>query len=464
MSQASVMATHSKLALHGGTPVRKHPFPAYTTLGAEEKHAVSRVMERGILSQFLGCDHPDFYGGPEVQAFERAWEHWFKMPHAISMNSATSALIAAVGALGIEPGDEVIVCPYTMCASASVVLWYSAIPVFADVEAEHFCLSIEAIEACITPRTRGIIIVDIFGQPHDAQALKKVATRHGLWVIEDTAQAPGAWYQEAYAGTLGDIGIYSLNYHKHIHTGEGGMAVTRSDDLAERLRLIRNHAEAVVGTRFPNAPPSQFANMIGQNYRMTELEAAIGQAQLSKLEPLLQARQAQVAALESHLKELPCFKLSPVRDGCTHAYYLHPIQFMADTFDTPVHRDDFLKALQAELFPEVWQGRTLSAQERLQLGRFSVGYVRPLYWEPLYQHRIAIGSQGHPWTTFHSNVTYPKGLCPTVEQLHQETLFCHDLIRPTMSKQDLSDVANACFKVYECLSRPSNAQKSLLNT
>jgi perosamine synthetase len=444
--------TPTTLALHGGKPIRHVPFPAYQTLGHEEQEALERVLKRGILSQFLGADHPDFYGGQEVQALERAWERYFQTSHAVTMNSATSALLAAVGALGLEPGEEVIVSPYSMCASASVVLWYSGIPVFADVEPEHFCLSVAAIEACITPRTRGMIVVDIFGQPHDHQALKTLAQKHGLWVIEDTAQAPGARYQGAYAGTLGDIGVFSLNYHKHIHTGEGGVAVTQSPELAERLRLIRNHAEAVVGTRYPNALPEQLVNMVGQNYRMTELEAAIGQCQLEKLNPLLRARQDKVAVLENLLKDLPCLELSPVRQDCTHAYYLHPLRYRADAFTQHgkiLHRNEFLQAVQAELFPESWQGKTLTPQEKLCLGRFSVGYVRPLYWEPLYQHRIAFGRKGHPWTTFNSQVVYPKGLCPTTEQLHTDTLFCHDLIRPAMTNKDLQEVADAFFKVYE---------------
>src|SRR3989344_3460234 len=241
----------AKLAVMGGTPVREKNrlFPAYNPIGVAEKRAAERVLESGVLSKYIGAWEPDFYGGPEVQAFEREWAKKFKGKYAVPMNSAPSGLIAAVGALRIEPGDEVIVSPYSMIISATAPLFYGAVPVFADIEPEYFCLDARSVDAAITPRTKAIIVVDIFGQPHDADRINAIARAHGIKVIADSAQAPGALYKGARAGTLSDIGVYSLNYHKHIHTGEGTLVVTNDDDLAERLQLIRNHAEAVVGDK-----------------------------------------------------------------------------------------------------------------------------------------------------------------------------------------------------------------------
>ncbi len=156
----------AKLAIHGGTKVRTTNFPAYTPIGAEEFDNVRDVFDSHIFSRFLGCWHDDFFGGPQVQALEKEWAEFFNVKHAIAVNSATSALYCAVGAVGTEPFEEIIVSPYTMSASATAPLIYNAIPVFADVEPEYFCLDIASIESKITARTRAIIVVDIFGQTY----------------------------------------------------------------------------------------------------------------------------------------------------------------------------------------------------------------------------------------------------------------------------------------------------------
>ena len=182
-------------------------------------------MVESALSQFLAAE-PDFFGGPKVNEFERACEAYFGVKHAITVNSWTSGLIAAVGAIGIEPGDEVIVSPWTMCASATAILHWNAIPVFADIEEQTFCLHPGSVEACITPQTRAIMAIDIFGQSADMKALRAIADKYNLKIISDTAQAPGARYGASFAGTLADVGGYSLNYHKHINTGEVSVTMT----------------------------------------------------------------------------------------------------------------------------------------------------------------------------------------------------------------------------------------------
>ncbi len=424
-----------KLAINGGQKVRSKKFPAYKVIGEEERSAVSQVFDSGIFSRFLGCWHEDFYGGPQVQALEKEWAEHFNVKHAISVNSATSALYAAIGAIGIEPGDEIIVSPYTMTASATAPLIYGAIPVFADIEEDYFCLSAKSVEKAITKRTKAIIVVDIFGQPYDVAGINSLAKKHNLHVIEDCAQAPNAKYGDKFAGTLGDIGIFSLNYHKHIHCGEGGILVTDNDELADKLKLIRNHAESVVEAKGYNS----LVNMVGFNYRMTEIEASIARQQLKKLPNLIDQRLENVEYIAEELAKIPFLEVAKVRDGCTHAFYIHVLKFNKDI--AGIDRNRFIEAVKAELMPT-----ELRETEGVNIG---CGYVRPLYLQPIYQNKIAFGKNGYPWTkeNYQGDVSYEKGTCPVTEKMHEEVLITHELMRPGMSKSDLDDVVEAFNKV-----------------
>src|SRR3989344_4814971 len=330
----------AKLAIKGGKPVREQSdvFPAYNTIGEEETEAVLRVMKTGALSKYIGGWCPQFFGGPEIQAFEKEWATKFGVKHAVAMNSASSGLIAALGAIGIEPGDEVIVSPYSMCISATAPLFYGAVPVFADIEPEYFCLDPKSVETAITPRTKAIVVVDLFGGVHDADAIMAIAKKHNLIVIEDAAQAPGALYKGRKAGTLSHIGVYSLNYHKHIHTGEGTLVVTDDDALFERLQLIRNHAEAVVKGK----GVSNLSNMVGYNFRMTELEAAIGREQLQKLDRLIGERQKNCAYIAERCRDMPWFRPARIRESCTSVFYQHPFLYDEDAVGVP--RQRFIEA------------------------------------------------------------------------------------------------------------------------
>lgn len=431
------MLSMAQLAINGGKPVRgpKDLFPAYNPVGEEEKRAVMRTLDSGVLSKYIGGWEPDFYGGPEVQAFEKEWAQHFGVKYAVAMNSATSGLIAAVGALGISPGDEVIVSPYSMIISATAPLFYGAVPVFADVEPEYFCLDPKSVAKVITPRTKAIIAVDIFGAPYDADALRAVAG--DIPIIEDAAQAPGALYKGKSAGTLADIGVYSLNYHKHIHTGEGSLVVTNDAALAERLQLIRNHAEAVVGDK----GVSNIVNMVGYNFRLTEMQAALGREQLKKLDALIRERQKNIAYLEERCADMPGFRPAKVRPESTSVFYVHP--FLYDEKTVGVPRARFIDAIKAEL-PE-------TALREKEGALIAGGYVRPLYWEPVFAKKIAFGGSGYPFNSplYKGEARYEKGMCPIVEQLHEKEYVSHEMMRPGMTKKDLDDVVDAFHKVYE---------------
>ncbi|RPI79164.1 MAG: DegT/DnrJ/EryC1/StrS family aminotransferase [Desulfobacteraceae bacterium] len=426
-----------KLAINGGKPVREKPFPAHITIGSEEKKEVMKVLDSGILSRYLGSWHEYFYGGPQVRALEEEWAEFFRVKHAVAVNSCTSGLICAVGATGVEPGEEIIVPPYTMSATATAPIIFNAVPVFADIDEDYFCINLDSIEKHITSRTRAIIVVNLFGQSYDAERINALAAKHGLYVIEDAAQAPAATNGGRFVGTLGSIGVYSLNFHKHIHCGEGGIIVTNDDHLADRVRLIRNHAEAVVEAKGSAAE----VNMIGFNFRMQEIEAAIARCQLKKLPGFLEKRLAHVSYLEKALSDIPAIIAPKVREGCKHVYYVHACKFREEI--AGVSRNQFVKAVAAELPP-------FELRES-EGAKISSGYVKPLYLQPLFQNKRAYGTQGCPFTRpwYEGQVDYSKGICPVTERMHEKELFMHEFMVPSLRKADLDDVAAAFHKVWE---------------
>jgi perosamine synthetase len=416
----------SPLAIVGGAPVRRDPFPPQQTIGDEERNAVLEVLDSGILSQFLGEWSEDFNGGPKVRACEQAFAERLGAKEAISVNSATTGLQVAVAAAGIEPGDEVIVSPFTMSATAAVVVLHNAIPVFADIEPETYGLDPESVRKAITPRTRAVMVTHLFGHPARIDGLLDIAAEHDLALLEDAAQSIGASWQGQETGTIGTAGVFSLNYHKIIHSGEGGMLLTDDPRVAEIARLSRNHGEAVVD----ELGIDDIANTVGSNYRLSEIHAAIAIEQLKKLDGLLADRRHLAEVLTARLEELPGIEPPAVVEGCTHSYYVYPVSLDLDVLEG-VSRSAFARALEAEGIPA------------------SEGYVRPLYLQSMYQRRIARGTKGCPWTSGHWNgeVSYDPGICPVAERLHESELMLLDVCRVPLQTRDVEDVADAFEKV-----------------
>jgi dTDP-4-amino-4,6-dideoxygalactose transaminase len=354
-------------------------------IGIEELNAVIRVMESKILSGYRGSFGPWFYGGEEIKALEKEWAEYFGVKHAIAVNSATSGLFVACAAIGLKPYvwnsktrnyqaeiQECIVSPFSMTCSASMPLHFGANPVFADIEEDYFCLDPASVESKITSYTKAIIVVDLFGQPYDADAINAIAKKHNIPVIEDAAQACGAKYKGRYAGTLGDIGVYSLNVHKNIQCGEGGIMVTDNDELAFKVRLVMNHSEAVVNdwarlNDWEHMPHDTSRDgvipLVGLNLRMTELSAAVAREQLKKLESILKVYQ----------KNAEYFPVK-VRSDCTSAFYKYAF-LLKEGYEIGFYNDS---------------GHEFDTKQH---------YIDPIYTMPLFK-----------------TMGYEPGLCPVCEE------------------------------------------------
>lgn len=405
--------------------IRTKPFPPYNPIGNEETEAAAAVVRTGMLSDFIGGDCEKFLGGKQVREFERRWAEYHMVNHAVSFNTATSALIAAIGASGILPGDEVIVIAYSMCISSTAPLFYDAIPVFADIEEDCFCMNPDSLAQKITPRTKAVLSVDLFGQSSDMISINAIAKKHNLKVICDAAHVPGCEYTGGYAGTFGDIGVYSLNQHKIIHCGEGGIAVTNDDELALRLQLIRNHAEAVVGgMNYRN-----LTNMVGGNYRMPEMEAAIATEQLKKLPTLLKQRVELADYLTEKLSAFEFLTPPLIRENSKHVYYLYPIKYHEEA--TGISRETYVGKINDLGIP---------------LYRYAAGYIKPLYLEPVFCEREKY-KNGHPYTLLPESErpNYRRGICPVTERMYDKELIVTSYNYPPLTKQDMDDVV----KVFE---------------
>ncbi len=270
-------------------------------MGEEEKAGVWEAMASGSLAQ-----------GPRVRAFEEAFASFIGVQHAIAASSGTTALHLALLGHDIGPGDEVVTVPFTFIASANSILYTGARPLLVDVLASDFTMDPDQVEAAITPRTRAIMPVSLYGQPADMPALSEIAQRHGLALIEDAAQAHGAAIGDRKSGTWG-IGAFSFYPTKNMTTGEGGMLTTHDADLAERVRLLREHGMKV---RYHH-------DVVGYNFRMTDLAAAIGLAQLPKLPGYNERRRAIAARYDAELRGV----ITPsVRPGVTHVYHQYTIR------------------------------------------------------------------------------------------------------------------------------------------
>ena len=386
---------------------RIKPFPKHPVIGKEEIRAVNAVLKEGNLSSFLA--NPDkILGGKRVQELERLFRRYHGVKYAVAFNSGTSALHAAIIASGIKPLDEVITTSYTFTATASCILMANAIPIFSDIQLDTFNINPKKIaEELIMPnKIKAIIPVHLFGNPADMDEIMEIAKMYNLKVIEDCAQAPGAEYKKRKVGTIGDCAIFSLTETKNITAGEGGVLITNNDEIANIARLVRNHGEAII----EQTNRTYNSTILGYNYRMTEVDAAIGIEQFKKLDKLNDVRIKLAKFLNEGFKESPQIKPQVIRDGNKSVYNIYGFRLYSN-------RDRFIKLTNESGIP------------------YNGGYIKPLYYSRIYHE-----NKPFFYKYYKGNAKYNDGLCPIAEQCYFKEVVITSVVRPPATVSDMSDI------------------------
>lgn len=395
------MSARERLAINGGTPVRSKLLPyGKQTIGDEDIDAVSRVLRSDWLTT-----------GPAVETFEEAFRAATGAAHAVAVSNGTAALHAAMFAAGIGPGDEVIAPAITFAASANAAVYQGGTPKFADVDPDTLLIDLPSVRALLSDRTKAIVAVDYAGQPCDYEGLRAIAADHGTALVSDACHALGAEYRGTRAGTLGDLSAFSLHPVKHVTSGEGGVITTNDEALARRMRLFRNHG-ITTNHRQREARGSWFYEMtdLGYNYRLTDIQCALGTSQIARLPEWLARRREIAASYDEAFRSIPEVRPLGKAPGTLHAYHLYVVRL--DLQRLAAGRADVFAALRAE-----------------GIG-VNVHYV-PVHMHPYYQQRFGTG----------------PGLCPNAERAYEEILSLP--MFPAMTDTDALDVVEAVRKVVD---------------
>lgn len=394
----------NKLAIDGGSPVRTTLLAyARQMIDADDRLAVEEVLRGDWLTT-----------GPMVKAFEKSLTDYTGAKESVAVNTGTAALHAAVAVLGIGPGDEVIVPAISFVATANCVLYVGATPVFADLSPDTLNIDPEDVERRITPRTKAIIAVDFAGQPADHDALRAIADRHGLKIIEDAAHSLGATYKGRKVGTLNELTALSFHPVKHITTGEGGMLTTNDIALAQRIRSFRHHGIDLDLHQRAHTQSWRYDTItLGYNYRIPDINCALGVSQMKKLDGWLTRRRVIYDTYCAAFGKNPWLDIPVERAGNVSAWHLYIIRLNLDKLSA--NRDKIFDALRAE----------------------NIG---------VNVHYIPI-----PWLSHYQSMGHKKGSWPVAEREHERMISLP--LFPSMADGDIEDVIKAVNKVlsaFQC--------------
>ena len=392
----------TKLAIDGGAPVRGSYLPyGQQWVDNEDIEEVEKVLKSDYLTT-----------GPKIEEFEEEFAKYVGAKYAVSISNGTAALHAACFAAGIKESDEVITTPITFAASANCILYQGGKPVFADIDPNTYNIDPKDIEKKITSRTKAIIPVDFTGQPANIDEINHIAKKYELIVIEDAAHSLGAEYKEKKIGSLVDMTTFSFHPVKHITTGEGGMITTNNKELYEKLKLFRTHGITRDREILHNEDqgPWYYEQLeLGYNYRITDMQCALGISQLNKLDKFLKRRREIADKYNDYFKDIDGIILPYQEEYTKSSWHLYIIQLELEKFN--VGRREIFEALQAE-----------------NIG-VNVHYI-PVYYHPYYK-----------------KLGYSKGLCPNAEKLYERIITIP--LFPKMTDKDVLDVVNAIDKVLK---------------
>lgn len=418
----------ARLALHGGTPIRNQPYPSWPQGGEEEKRWLDKVLSGHRWFAGLQGDDPESLG----TLFGERFAGLHGAQYALPVANGSVAIEIALKALGIAPGDEVIVPPYTFISTATSALMVGAVPVFADIDPRSYCLDPLDVERRITNRTRAIMPVHLGGQMADMPALKRLADQHHLFIVEDCAQAIDASMQGGKAGTWGDTGTFSFQSNKTLTSGEGGAVITNDPALAEKIVALRAFG------RFRNRPGVRSSDLtcqrLSSNHRLSEFQSAVLLGQLERFPAQDNIRQANAARLTRGLAEIP--GVNHVRmdfPSMKHGYYYYILRYDSESLGG-LSPDRLCEVLNAEGIP------------------FVPGDRMPLYRHPVFEIKNLAEYLGPHVAERYREAINPTGWeCPNAE----EACTCTILLRHQVllgTEQDMDDVINAFLKIRENLS------------
>jgi dTDP-4-amino-4,6-dideoxygalactose transaminase len=401
--------TKDKLALHGGTPAARRNWPTWPIWDDAERHGLRDVLDSG-----------NWWFGDRIKQFEEAYAAFHQVKFGVSCTNGTTAIEMALRAIGVLPGDEVIVPAYSFVATASAVVTVGAIPIFADIEADTLCIDPQDVARKVTPRTRAIVPVHVAGRFANMDGLMPIAAKHGLAILEDAAHAWGSLFDGKGPGTIGRCATFSFQVSKNITAGEGGILLTNEESLADLCRSY-THCGRRKGSNWYDH------DYLGTNARMTEFQAAILLAQLGRLESQTLRRQRSAAMLDERLSKLPGIGLIRAEPRMTRRSY-HMYIFRLNEQELGVSRDRFIDALNAEGVPA------------------SRGWYHPLYANGVFQNTTTERPHGIIAPLAGCGVDYRDVRCPVTEQVCRDSVWIPQnvLLAPD---DDIRAAADAIEKV-----------------